>query len=88
MAPPAAARDIDGMNTEPRTLTRSSTDRHIGGVAGGLGAYFGVDPVLFRVGFAAATLLSGVGALAYLALLAFVKPDDQVSATSGTPIPA
>jgi phage shock protein PspC (stress-responsive transcriptional regulator) len=88
MARRAAARDIDGMNTDTRTLTRSSTDRHVGGVAGGLGAYFGVDPVLFRVGFAAATLLSGVGALAYLALLIFVKPDDEITATPGTPIPA
>jgi phage shock protein PspC (stress-responsive transcriptional regulator) len=76
------------MNSDIRTLTRSSTDRHVGGVAGGLGEYFGVDPVLFRVGFVAATLLSGVGALAYLALLVFVKPDDQVPETPGTPIPA
>jgi phage shock protein C len=73
------------MNTDIRTLTRSSTDRKLGGVAGGLGEYFGLDPVLFRVGFAAATLLSGVGALAYLALLAFVKPDDDMS---GEPLPA
>jgi phage shock protein C len=66
------------MNSDIRTLTRSSSDRKIGGVAGGLGEYFGVDPVLFRVGFVAATLLSGVGALAYLALMAFVKPDDYM----------
>jgi phage shock protein PspC (stress-responsive transcriptional regulator) len=87
MALTAAARDSGGMNTDTRTLTRSSTDRMLGGVAGGLGDYFGVDPVLFRVGFVVATLLSGVGALAYLALLAFVKPDDHVP-TGGTPIPA
>jgi phage shock protein PspC (stress-responsive transcriptional regulator) len=73
------------MNSDIRTLTRSTTDRHIGGVAGGLGDYFGVDPVLFRVGFVAATLLSGVGALAYLALLAFVKPDDHMAEE---PLPA
>ena len=54
----------------------------ISGVAGGLGEYFGVDPVLFRVGFVAATLLSGVGALAYLALVLLVKTDDEV------PVPA
>jgi phage shock protein C len=61
-------------DTSPR-LTRSSTDKKLGGVAGGLGAYFGADPVLFRVGFVVATLLSGAGLVAYLALLAFVPSD-------------
>jgi len=68
-----------------RILTRSSSDRMIGGVAGGLGEYFGIDPVLVRAGFVVATLLSGVGAVAYIALLALVKTDDDVSAT---PVPA
>src|SRR5215470_5484713 len=36
---------------EPRRLRRSSRDRLIGGVAGGLGRYFDVDPVLFRIAF-------------------------------------
>ena len=62
---------------EPKRLTRSGSDAIIGGVSSGLGRYFGVDPVLFRVGFVAATLLSGVGAIAYLALVLFVKTDDD-----------
>jgi phage shock protein C len=64
------------MNSSPRTLTRSTTDRKISGVSGGLGAYLGVDPVLVRVGFVVTTLASGVGLLAYLALLAIVPADD------------
>ena len=60
-----------------KILTRSTEDKMLAGVAGGLGEYFGVDPVLFRVGFVAATLLSGVGAIAYLALVLFVKTDDD-----------
>jgi phage shock protein PspC (stress-responsive transcriptional regulator) len=69
------------MNPDTRILNRSSEDKMLAGVAGGLGEYFGVDPVLFRVGFVAATLLSGVGALAYLALILFVKTDadDEVA---------
>jgi phage shock protein PspC (stress-responsive transcriptional regulator) len=59
-----------------RRLTRSTTEKHIGGVAGGLGHYFGIDPVIFRVGFGAATLVSGIGLIAYLALLAFLPKDD------------
>jgi phage shock protein PspC (stress-responsive transcriptional regulator) len=67
-----------------KILTRSTEDKMLAGVAGGLGEYFGVDPVLFRVGFVAATLLSGVGALAYLALVLFVKTDDD----DEIPVPA
>ncbi len=79
------ARDIAGMNSHTRILNRSTDDKMVAGVAGGLGDYFGVDPVLFRVGFVAATLLSGVGALAYLALVLLVKPDD---AGPSAPVPA
>jgi phage shock protein PspC (stress-responsive transcriptional regulator) len=67
-----------------KILTRSTEDKMLAGVAGGLGEYFGVDPVLFRVGFVAATLLSGVGALAYLALVLFVRTDDD----DEVPVPA
>ncbi len=63
--------------TSPTPLTRSSEDRYIGGVAGGLGAYFNVDPALFRVGFVVVTVLSaGAGLLAYVGLLAFLPTDD------------
>jgi len=55
-----------------RRLTRSRSDKMLGGVAGGLGQHFGVDPVLFRIGFAVSVLFSGVGIIAYLAMLAVV----------------
>jgi phage shock protein PspC (stress-responsive transcriptional regulator) len=67
------------MNTTSPRLTRSTSDRMLGGVAGGLGSYFRIDPVLFRVGFAVATLLSGVGALAYLAMLLVVPRDTDAA---------
>lgn len=49
-----------------RVLRRSRTDRVGAGVAGGLGQYFGVDPVLFRVLFAVSAFFGGAGVLAYL----------------------
>jgi phage shock protein PspC (stress-responsive transcriptional regulator) len=49
-----------------RRLRRSRTDRIGAGVAGGLGEYFGIDPVLFRVLFATASFFGGAGVLAYL----------------------
>src|SRR5262245_28577408 len=60
----------------PRRLTRSSSDKVLGGVSGGLGRYFGVDPILFRIAFVVLTFAGGVGALAYIGLLAFVPSDD------------
>jgi phage shock protein PspC (stress-responsive transcriptional regulator) len=44
-------------------------------VGGGLGRYFGVDPILFRIGFAVAALAGGAGLLAYFALWLLV-PDE------------
>src|ERR1700754_4344183 len=70
----------DVPSSQPRTLTRSTTDKHLGGVAGGLGRYFGVDPVIFRVAFGVATLVSGLGILAYLALVAILPKDDGEAA--------
>jgi phage shock protein PspC (stress-responsive transcriptional regulator) len=60
-----------------KRLTRSSSDKVIGGVSGGLGRYFGVDPILFRIAFVVLTFAGGVGVLAYIGLLAFVPADDD-----------
>jgi phage shock protein PspC (stress-responsive transcriptional regulator) len=62
---------------EPRRLTRSGSDAVIGGVASGLGRYFGVDPILFRIGFVVLSFVGAIGILAYLALLAFVPTDGE-----------
>lgn len=40
-----------------RRLYRSADNKVIGGVCGGLGAYFNLDPVLFRIAFVGLTLL-------------------------------
>jgi hypothetical protein len=42
-------------------LRRSGTDRMIGGVAGGLADYSGIDPLLWRVGFIGLTVAGGAG---------------------------
>ena len=66
---------FDTLSASRPRLTRSSSDKKLAGVAGGLGAHFAVDPMLFRIGFVVATLMSGAGLLAYLLLLAFVPVD-------------
>ena len=62
---------------EPRRLTRSGADAIIGGVGSGLGRYFGLDPLLFRVAFVVLSFAGGFGVLAYLLLLAFMPADGE-----------
>jgi phage shock protein PspC (stress-responsive transcriptional regulator) len=59
----------------PRRLTRSRDDRVLAGVSGGLGSYFGVDPVIFRIGFALSIFFGGLGVFAYLLLAVFVPAE-------------
>lgn len=51
-----------------KRFTRSTTDKWIGGVCGGIAEYFGWDSTLVRVAFVASILLPGPQLLLYLAL--------------------
>ena len=59
LASPAAER-------APARLRRSQSDKVIAGVGGGLGRYFGVDPVWFRLAFVILAIGGGSGLLLYL----------------------
>ncbi len=48
-----------------KLLTRSNRSKIIGGVCGGLGRYFGIDPVIFRVVLVVLALTGGVGLISY-----------------------
>ena len=54
-----------GPSAPGRCLTKSANDRVIAGVAGGLGEYFGLDPVLFRIGFVVLSVAGGSGLALY-----------------------
>ena len=60
----------------PRVFRRSSGDRIFGGVCGGLGRYWNIDPIILRVAFGVSLLIGGIGVFMYLALWMLV-PDDQ-----------
>ena len=49
-----------------RKIYRSGTDKVVAGVCGGLGEYFGIDPVIIRIAWIVITLLGGAGILAYI----------------------
>jgi phage shock protein PspC (stress-responsive transcriptional regulator) len=60
----------------PRRLTRSSSDRLIGGVAGGLGRHLDVDPLAIRITFVILSFAGGIGIIGYVLGLIFVPSDD------------
>jgi phage shock protein C len=66
----------------PKRLYRSRDDRMLGGVCGGLGEYFDVDPVLMRLVFVAGTVLSGGLGLAAYVLLWIIVPKEGAEAPS------
>ncbi|MCF6241372.1 MAG: PspC domain-containing protein [Bacteroidales bacterium] len=51
-----------------KKLYRDPDNSIISGVCGGLGTYFNVDPVLFRVLFILTVIFSGIGLLLYIVL--------------------
>jgi len=62
-----------------RRLYRSLGERVLGGVAGGLGRHFDVDPVVFRIGFAGLALFGGLGVFLYLAAILFVPAEGDAA---------
>ena len=55
-----------GQASRSRRLYRNPRNKVVAGVCGGLGRYFGIDPVIFRIGFAALTMAGGSGILLYV----------------------
>ena len=76
--------DDPGMTTQhstvPRRLRRRSDERVLGGVAGGLGDYFNVDPILIRILLVASLVFGGLGLFLYL--VAWILVPDDASDTS------
>ena len=60
-------------------LQRTRNDTVIGGVCGGLGRYFGLDPVWIRLLFVLLALGDGVGVLIYIILWIAMPWDVQVA---------
>jgi phage shock protein PspC (stress-responsive transcriptional regulator) len=65
---------------QPRRLLRARSGRVIGGVCAGLGRYFNVDPIIFRIGAIVLAFVGGAGLLAYLAALLLIPSDDSPAA--------
>lgn len=73
-----------------KRLYRSTTNRILGGVCGGIGEYFNIDPTLVRVLFLVASLGGGFGVVLYIILWIIVpehgqeqRPLEQRAETAG-----
>lgn len=79
----AMGTELDGGHAEGyQRLARDAERRVLAGVCTGLGRYTGIDPVIFRVGFAILVLAHGQGVFLYVAaaLLMPGKPGESAIA--------
>jgi phage shock protein C len=63
------------MATSREPLRRSQNDRIIAGVCGGLGEFFGISPLWFRIAFLLSLLPGGIPGLLIYAILWIVIPN-------------
>jgi len=59
------------MSQYPKRLYRSKKDRVLFGILGGLGKYFNVDPVIFRIAFVALLIMTGIVPFGLVYLVAY-----------------
>ena len=57
-----------------KKLYKSSTDKKLAGVCGGIAEYFNIDSTLVRLGWVVFCALGGGGLLAYI-IAALIMPD-------------
>lgn len=63
-----------------KQLTKSSTDKVIDGVCGGIAEYFEVDSTIIRILWALAVFLGGTGVIAYIVCMIVIPDEDKVKA--------
>ena len=64
-------------DAQPRRLVRVREGRWLGGVAAGLGHYFDVNPLVYRIAFGALAFVGGTGLLLYLAAWLVMPSEDR-----------
>ncbi len=75
------------MNQPTPRLQRSRTDKMLGGVSGGLGVYFNVDPVIVRLIFVMLALSYGSGLLLYI-IMWIIMPLEPAPISPPAALPA
>jgi len=64
-------------NLTTKKLYRSTHDKKLAGICGGIGLYTGIDPTLIRLAWIILTILTGIapGVIGYI-IAAIVVPDE------------
>ena len=65
------------MDNNVKRLTRSTSDRRLAGVCGGIAQYLNVDPTVIRILFLIAMLCGGLGFWAYIIVWLAAPEDNQ-----------
>ena len=65
-----------------KKLYRSTANKKLCGVCGGVAEFFGIDPTMVRLAWALVSVFAGAGILAYIvcALIIPEKPSDIIDA--------
>jgi phage shock protein C len=64
------------MNVQRQTLRRSSRNRMVAGVCGGLAEFYGISSFWFRLAFLIAMIPGGVPGLLVYFIMVFVVPSE------------
>lgn len=72
-----ASYDAYGLKVQKR-LMRSTTDKKLFGVCGGIAKYFGLDPTLVRIIFAIAIFFYGVPLVIYFLMAIFMPKEPKM----------
>jgi phage shock protein C len=85
--PPGPPPPYDYSTPGPRRLTRSRSNRVIGGVCAGLARYLNVDPTFVRIAFVILALVPpSIGFIAYL--IGWIAIPEESEAEAAIPIPS
>jgi phage shock protein C len=76
---------MEKTNTHVKRLYRSTKNRMMFGVAGGLGEYFNIDPIIPRIVFLALLMGGGSGLLIYLVLAVLVPKEGSAVTKNAAP---
>ena len=74
------------MNIGVKKLVRPTGDRKIAGVCAGLGEYFDIDPIIFRLCFLFSVFFGGVGILVYIVMWILLPQQQGAAGQSGATI--
>jgi phage shock protein C len=71
-----------------KRLTRSKTQKMLGGLCGGLAEYFDIDVSLVRLIFIGLDLMTGILPMIFFYLIAWAVVPTEIRSGGGTPPPA